>query len=157
MSKVVIQKVMGTKDAPTPIPICPKCGREAMVAQTKYGPRAECCGLWSWNMKPLADAKTHEARRALVSLIGEARRTFGPEIHDLVRKRTNIPFASPVSEWNEVTTLRYIRGIEDVIMDMMAGDQEVLRYAEKWRQILQARARVEQSKNARADTTQAGK
>jgi hypothetical protein len=27
-----------------------------------YGVRAACCGLWSWNGKPLVDGETHVAR-----------------------------------------------------------------------------------------------
>jgi len=29
-----------------------------------WGTRHDCCGLWSWGNKPLADAETHAARRA---------------------------------------------------------------------------------------------
>ena len=32
--------------------------------QTKYGLRSSCCGLWSWDSKPLVNAATHEARIA---------------------------------------------------------------------------------------------
>lgn len=43
---------------------CPRCGSKATVVQTKYGPKHECCGLWSWHGKPLADKATHDARKA---------------------------------------------------------------------------------------------
>ena len=45
------------------VPTCPACGAIASTALTRFGRRHECCGLWSWNGKPLADAATHEARR----------------------------------------------------------------------------------------------
>ena len=31
---------------------------------TRFGPRDDCCGLWSWGGAPLADAATHAARKA---------------------------------------------------------------------------------------------
>ena len=46
------------------IPICPRCGSPAAIIQTRHGPRAAHCGLWSWGGKPLADAETHAARQA---------------------------------------------------------------------------------------------
>lgn len=45
-------------------PLCPKCGGLANLKATRFGPRAACCGLWSWDFKPLAPAETHEARKA---------------------------------------------------------------------------------------------
>lgn len=44
-------------------PICPECGNQAREANTQYGIRAMCCGLWSWDRYPLADAETHGARQ----------------------------------------------------------------------------------------------
>lgn len=49
-----------TRDPPT----CPECGKTALVTPTRYGNRYSCCGLWSWDAKPLADARTHAARQA---------------------------------------------------------------------------------------------
>jgi hypothetical protein len=46
------------------VPTCPTCGNAARITDTQYGPRAACCGLWSWGFKPLVDAETHRARRA---------------------------------------------------------------------------------------------
>ena len=43
--------------------ICPKCGEVAKKTNTKYGRRDDCCGLWSWDSKPLTDRATHEARK----------------------------------------------------------------------------------------------
>lgn len=45
-------------------PICPKCKGVAKETTTRYGLRNQCCDLWSWDRFPLADAKTHEARKA---------------------------------------------------------------------------------------------
>ena len=45
-------------------PVCPVCGRRAYTAQTSYGPRHACCGLWSWDGAPLVSAATHGARKA---------------------------------------------------------------------------------------------
>lgn len=42
---------------------CPKCGKPAVCQETRYGPRNECCGLWSWGNAPLVSADTHEARK----------------------------------------------------------------------------------------------
>jgi hypothetical protein len=44
--------------------LCPECGLPPTQTQTRYGLRSECCGLWSWDSKPLVDAETHEARKA---------------------------------------------------------------------------------------------
>jgi ssDNA-binding Zn-finger/Zn-ribbon topoisomerase 1 len=45
-----------------PLPICPNCGKQARKTKTRYGLRAMCCDLWSWDRHPLVDAKTHKAR-----------------------------------------------------------------------------------------------
>ena len=34
-----------------------------MRTETRYGPRNDCCGLWSWGDKKLVDADTHAARK----------------------------------------------------------------------------------------------
>ena len=44
-------------------PTCPTCGQPARLTITKHGDRHDCCGLWSWGGKPLADYATHLARR----------------------------------------------------------------------------------------------
>lgn len=46
-----------------PVPTCPECGGQAVETETRYGLRADCCGLWSWDRHPLVDAETHEARK----------------------------------------------------------------------------------------------
>jgi len=53
---------IATEEKPTPI--CPICGNIAKEMKTKYGTRSYCCGLWSWDRFPLADAGTHAARQA---------------------------------------------------------------------------------------------
>ncbi len=45
-------------------PVCPNCGRFATQRETEYGIRSQCCGLWSWDGKPLVDAGTHKARQS---------------------------------------------------------------------------------------------
>ena len=44
-------------------PICPKCQRPARVTATRFGLRADCCGLHSWDLKPLVSPATHDARK----------------------------------------------------------------------------------------------
>lgn len=43
---------------------CPKCGQKPKASETRYGTRLDCCGLWAWGNHPLADERTHNARRA---------------------------------------------------------------------------------------------
>lgn len=62
-------------------PICPICGERAVRSMTRYGRRHDCCGLWSWGNKPLADAETHAAR-------SEAHRVF-----DVIWKSGHLPRA----------------------------------------------------------------
>lgn len=45
-------------------PICPRCRRPVPGRPTQYGPRHECCGLRSWNGKPLVDPAVLKAREA---------------------------------------------------------------------------------------------
>lgn len=45
-------------------PICPTCGEPAEETITKFGPRHDCCGCWSWGGAPLVNKDTHEARKA---------------------------------------------------------------------------------------------
>jgi hypothetical protein len=54
-------------------PTCPKCGQLAWETGTKWGIRAECCGLWSWNRAPLADAATHKLRAQVHSMMTDLR------------------------------------------------------------------------------------
>jgi hypothetical protein len=52
-------------------PDCPNCFGEPQVFATKFGPRSECCGLWSYGFKKLVSAEVHWARR-------EAHKAFDP-------------------------------------------------------------------------------
>lgn len=52
-------------------PICPNCGGGARETVTTFGIRSQCCGMWSWDRYPLADAETHTAR-------GRAHAAFDP-------------------------------------------------------------------------------
>lgn len=45
-------------------PICPECGLPATMSASRYGARAECCGLRSYNFKPLVSHETLQARRS---------------------------------------------------------------------------------------------
>jgi hypothetical protein len=50
------------------IPHCPVCGRCAIVTETRYGERCYCPAHpedahWSWGRKPLANKRTHDARK----------------------------------------------------------------------------------------------
>ena len=45
-------------------PACPLCRKEARTAATKYGLRHECCGLHSWDGKPLVSQDVHDGRQA---------------------------------------------------------------------------------------------
>ena len=47
----------------TASPICPACGKPALITPTRFGPRADCCGLRSWGLKPLVDRATMAARQ----------------------------------------------------------------------------------------------
>lgn len=46
-------------------PTCPTCGQPAQVTPTRFkAVRHQCCGLHSWDGKPLTDQETHDARKA---------------------------------------------------------------------------------------------
>jgi uncharacterized C2H2 Zn-finger protein len=44
-------------------PICPRCGNAAFITATRFGPRADCCGLRSWALKELVSAETMKSRK----------------------------------------------------------------------------------------------
>lgn len=46
------------------VPMCPSCGKPAVLTATQHGPRAACCGLYSWGYGRLVDPETHAARNA---------------------------------------------------------------------------------------------
>lgn len=43
-------------------PVCPTCGNLALITATRFGARADCCGLRSWALKPLVTPETMQAR-----------------------------------------------------------------------------------------------
>ena len=43
-------------------PQCPECGQLARRSATRYGIRHDCCGLSSWDYKPLQTQSTLNAR-----------------------------------------------------------------------------------------------
>lgn len=107
-----------------PIPSCPRCGFVASEKSTVYGPRSECCGLWSWNRMPLADAGTHEARKHLGPLFSSLAKALGsPQFYAEMRKRVDISRAEEmtISAMNEVTAKKFRAAAEDLMMEMMAG------------------------------------
>lgn len=48
-----------------PLPWCDACGRRSFATTTRFGERCACsgCGRWSWQRRPLATARTHQARK----------------------------------------------------------------------------------------------
>lgn len=44
-------------------PICPACGSLAKASNTRYGIRHTCCGLHSWDGKPIVSQQVHDARQ----------------------------------------------------------------------------------------------
>ena len=107
-----------------PIPHCPRCGFVASEKVTAYGPRSECCGLWSWNRMPLADAKTHQERKALGPLFSSLSKALGAvAFYAEMRKRVDIKRAEEmtISAMNEVTARKMRVAAEDLLMDMMSG------------------------------------
>lgn len=107
-----------------PVPNCPRCGFEASETNTKYGFRADCCGLWSWNRMPLADAKTHDARKHLGPLFSSLSQALGAvQFFTEIRQRTDIKQAAEmqIATMNEVTANRMRAAAEDLLMDMMSG------------------------------------
>lgn len=107
-----------------PIPLCPRCGGEASETRTRYGLRSECCGLWSWSRRPLADAKTHAARKELAPLMGQVQKTMGlPMMAVEIAKRTGIkgPSSLLVGTMNEATARKVLTAVEDIVLDIMSG------------------------------------
>ena len=108
-----------------PPPICPRCGCGAAKHETRYGPRHECCGLWSWGGKPLADANTHEVRRKLAPLMKQVHDNIGiiKSMREIT-KRSGIhdPKKLMIGEMNEVTARKVLAVVEDMVMDIMSGE-----------------------------------
>lgn len=108
-----------------PMPICPRCGWEAFEIATKFGPRSSCCGLWSWNRKPLADASTHAIRKQLAPLMDQVNRTLGTALMlKEIRGRTGIadPNRLSIGDMNEATARKVLAAVEDMVIDIMSGE-----------------------------------
>lgn len=105
-------------------PTCPKCGGLAWETGTKYGIRAECCGMWSWHRAPLADAATHELRKKIRPLMIELEGTIPPHIVlEEMMKRSGLKGQQQarITEMNEVTARKALAALEDMVMDIMSG------------------------------------
>jgi hypothetical protein len=92
---------------------------------TKYGIRAECCGMWSWHRAPLADAATHELRKKIRPLMTELEGTIPAHtIINEMMKRAGLKGLqqAKISEMNEVTARKALAALEDIVMDIMAGN-----------------------------------
>ena len=108
-----------------PVPICPKCGVTAMEAYTQYGIRSSCCGLWSWNREPLADAATHALRRQLAPLLKDLCKTVGVvPVMSRLSKGTGIRDTNRlrISQMSEITARKALAIAEDILMGVMAGE-----------------------------------
>ena len=102
-------------------PTCPKCGQLAWETGTKWGIRAECCGLWSWNRAPLADAATHKLRAQVHSMMTDLRVRPGWGVLEEMTKRAGWSKPIKISEMNEVTARKALAALEDMVMDIMSG------------------------------------
>lgn len=123
MSDAVKRRKAAAENAP--VPTCPKCGKAAQERRTRYGIRSECCGLWSWDRKALVDAATHAARKEVFVMLEKMSKSVGTaEINMQVMKRTGIRNMS-VSEMNEVTCKKVLKILEDILIDVVAGDVKV--------------------------------
>lgn len=77
-------------------PSCPRCGTDAEPTMTRYGIRHDCCGLWSWGGAPLADARTHEARKVAhvaFDKVWQCGATSRDIAYAMLAKRLKIPLA----------------------------------------------------------------
>lgn len=121
MDDVTREKLVAARPTPT----CPRCGCLAQETTTRYGIRSECCGLWSWNRQPLADARTHDARRRLAPFLSElsAAASHPGEITMELMKRMGINDIRVmiVSTMNEATATKTLAAAEDLLMDIMSG------------------------------------
>ena len=45
-------------------PICPRCGKPALLVDDRFNGKYSHCGLWSWGGKPLASKQEHARRKA---------------------------------------------------------------------------------------------
>ena len=69
----------------TKAPTCPKCNQPAQRQKTRYGDRFACCGLWSWDGKPLVSADVHKARQHCHMAVDPLWQK-APETYDIAEK-----------------------------------------------------------------------
>lgn len=67
-------------------PICPTCGKPAEAIQTVYGVKHRCCGLWSWDGKPLVSAEIHKARQHCHEVVDRLWKN-APTLYDIKERR----------------------------------------------------------------------
>lgn len=107
------------------VPTCPKCGRLAKERRTRYGIRSECCDLWSWDRKPLVDEATHKARKEVFVMLDKMSKTITTAQTNMeIMRRTKITNLT-VSEMNEVTCRKVLAALEDILVDVIAGDVKI--------------------------------
>lgn len=105
-----------------PTVTCPRCGSLAHEAQTRFGIRSSCCGLWSYDRLPLVDADTHEARKRVYVMMRDIGKQIGSiELSALIKKRTGIGDLT-IKLMNQVTCEKVERAMEDILIDVVAGD-----------------------------------
>lgn len=110
-----------------PVPICPRCGFEAEETMTQYGIRAACCGLWSWNRKPLADEATHSLRKKLHKEYVDLSKSLGTgAFFEEIRKRSGIndPESLLIRNMNEATAAKVKVAVEEIMIDVLMGNVE---------------------------------
>jgi hypothetical protein len=67
-------------------PICPTCGNPAEAVKTVYGLKHRCCGLWSWDGKPLVSAEIHKARQHCHAVVDRLWKN-APSLYQISEKR----------------------------------------------------------------------
>jgi hypothetical protein len=106
-------------------PVCPKCGAVAVEKPTRYGPRSECCGLWSWNRKPLVDGETHAARRKAVEdlrSLHEGGAFDKVSAYAEVAKRTNrVGKVIAISTMTAKEATGVSEAVTDIFLDVLTG------------------------------------
>lgn len=92
-------------------PVCPQCGRFAKQAETRYGLRSQCCGLWSWDGRPLVDEGTHRARQAAHAAfdpIWQQRRMSRTAAYKWLRKALGLDYVPHMADMDALTAARVV-------------------------------------------------
>lgn len=107
---------------------CPNCGRVPRQTKTRYGLRSECCGLHSWDGKPLVCQKTHDARKAAHECFdrlwksGRIKRSYAYQL--LTEKMSMTPQECHMSRMNLEDALRVPKAVSEIYNDLW--DKEVV-------------------------------